>query len=45
VLAYRYGFSSTRDEKALEQVGELLGVNREKIREIGAKAIKKAERH
>lgn len=36
VLRERYGFSG--DEKTLEQVGEMLGVTRERIRQIEAKA-------
>ena len=44
VITERYGF---RDEtpKTLEQIGELMGVTRERIRQIEGKAIKKLSRN
>jgi len=41
VLACRYGFNSKGEEKTLEEVGKLLGVTRERVRQIEARAIKR----
>ena len=40
VLRMRYGFEDG-DEKTLEEVGQMFGVTRERIRQIESKAIKK----
>ncbi|QST03120.1 RNA polymerase sigma factor RpoD (plasmid) [Pontibacillus sp. ALD_SL1] len=41
VLRYRYGLNDDQETKTLQQVGEMFGVTRERIRQIEAKALRK----
>ena len=43
VLKYRYGMNESGKELTLEDVGKIIGVCRERIRQIEAKALKKVE--
>ena len=44
IISLRYGFA-TGDALTLEQVGEIMGVTRERIRQIESKALKKLRGH
>jgi len=45
VISMRYGLTGESEERTLEEVGEALGVSRERIRQIEAKALRKLRLH
>lgn len=44
VIAMRFGLAG-HDEHTLEEIGRQLGVTRERVRQIGARALRKLHHH
>jgi RNA polymerase primary sigma factor len=41
ILTLRYGLSGTEDPKSLEEIGRILGVTRERVRQLEAEALRR----
>jgi RNA polymerase primary sigma factor len=39
VIKLRYGFDGDQDPKSLEQIGRILGITRERVRQIETQAL------